>query len=222
MKSISLIIFCSLFIFPCSLAFAQQAVIQEMTGTVELKQANAAEWETAVQGQNIAVDTIVSTGFKSTALLKLGDSLITVRPLTRLSVTELSSRLGTEAINVSLQSGRVQVDAKAPAGARASFRVQSPIATASTRGTIFEIGVYELRVMEGAIEYTGASGAAVVIDAGGRSYINEKTGRAALPEETLFASLDPELPLAADIFYSFEGAPLQPKSSLELSAIADY
>jgi len=70
---------------PRSLAFAQEAVIKELTGTVELKKAGAAEWENAAKGQSVAVDTVISTSFKSTAIISIGNSLITVRPLTLLT-----------------------------------------------------------------------------------------------------------------------------------------
>ena len=205
-----------------SAMFAQQAVLQEMNGTVEIKQAGSASWEPAVQGQRIAVDTVVSTGFKSTALIRLGNSLLTVRPLTRLSVTEISDRAGTETIAVSLQNGRMRTDANPPAGSKQSFNVHTPSATASTRGTVFEIGVYELWVMEGAIAYEGTTGGIVVIEAGRYSYVNERTGRAAPPEETLMAALDPALPLGADLLYSFQGASAYSRTEVELSAIADY
>jgi hypothetical protein len=212
----------SIFFFLFSFAFAQQATITELTGTVELKRANSAAWEPAAKGQSIPVDTIISTGFKSTALINLGNSIITVRPLTRLSITEIASRAGTETINVNLQAGRVRADVNPPAGARSSFTVQMPSVTASTRGTIFEVGIFELRVMEGSIEYRGTSGAPVVVDAGAFSYVDETTGRAAFPEATLLTTLNPDLPIAADLLYPFEGASLQSTPSLEVGAAISY
>ena len=201
--------------------FAQQAVIKEITGTVEIKRAGSAVWEKAVQGRTITADTTISTGFKSSALLAVGNSVLTVRPLTRLTLTEIAAGAGTETINVNLQTGRAQINANPPAGGRGSFTVQTPVATASTRGTVFEVDSYTLRVTEGSIEYKNTSGILVIVDAGGYSYIDERTGRAALPEQTLFAALNPELPIASSVLNSFDAA-AQSKDYFEVFCGIDY
>ena len=189
--------------------FAQQAIIQEIAGTVEIQLPGSAVWESAVQGQSITGDTFISTGFRSYAIISIGNSSINLRPLTRLSIAELSTRSGTETINVGLQAGRIRADVHPPAGTRTSFVVVTPPATASVRGTVFEVEIYSLKVMEGAVEYTGVSGNAVLIDAGGNSYIDEQTGRAAPPMETLLSDLNPQLPLGSVILKSYEGAAAQ-------------
>ena len=62
---------------------AQNAVIREMTGEVEIKPAGASAFVPAQAGDEVAQDTVVSTGFKSTAIITVGSSEITVRPLPR-------------------------------------------------------------------------------------------------------------------------------------------
>ena len=183
-------------LFAAAGVFGQQAVIRELTGTVEVKQTGSSEWETAVRGQTIAVDTIISTGFKSSALIGIGNSVITVRPLTRLSITELSRR-EAETINVNLQAGRVRVDVKIQAGYGGSFSVQTPMTVASVRGTVFEIDTISILVTEGSVEYTGISGPLTVIDAVRYSHFDEKIERIAPPMETLFTSLRPDLPIGS-------------------------
>ena len=214
MKSTVKIIAVVCLLCAASAAFAQEAVIKELSGTVELKREGSALWQNAVQGQAITGGTIVSTGFKSSALISVGSSMITVRPLTRLSLAELrTTSQGTETINVSLQAGRVRADVKAPAGARADFTVQTPAATASVRGTVFEIGAFGLWVHEGSIEYNGSSGAPVIVDAGKNSYVDNKSGKTvSITKETLIADLSPPPPLAVDRYIPSQGAALQPKS----------
>ena len=202
--------------------FAQQAVIKELTGTVEIKRASSALWETAAQGQTITGDTTISTGFKSMALIAIGNSVLTVRPLTRLTLAEISATQGTETINVSLQAGRVRADITPPSGAKGIYKVQSPIATASVRGTIFEIDTYTLLVIKGAVEFKGTSGVSVVVDAGRISTVDEKTGRAALPEQTIFTALDPELPIGSSILNPFDAAAAQGIKSIEIVGLIDY
>jgi len=213
-----------LLLFAVSGIFAQEAVLKELSGTVELKQTGSAVWETAVQGQAMSVDTVISTGFKSIAVISIGNSFINVRPLTRLSIRELSTRTGVETINISLQAGRVRAEVNPPAGSRAVFNIQTPTTTASVRGTIFELDTVELRVIEGVVAFSGTSGTAVVVDAGGDSYIDERTGRTAPPMETLQTTLKPELPVGSDLTNTFKGADtaVQNKNSFELFTLIDY
>ncbi|MDR2730531.1 MAG: FecR domain-containing protein [Treponema sp.] len=52
-------------------------------------------------------------------------------------MTEIQNLTELETLNVNLQTGRVRVDVKPPAGTKASTTVKGPEATASVRGTIF-------------------------------------------------------------------------------------
>lgn len=141
-------------IFLCGVPlFAQNGEIREISGTVELKRAGETAFVAARAGDPVARNTVVSTGFRSSALIQVGSSLITVRPLTRLSLAEISSSAGTETINVSLQTGRVRVDVKPPAGTRTAMEVRGPSATASVRGTSFEFDTHSLTVLEGNVAF---------------------------------------------------------------------
>ena len=201
--------------------FAQQAILRDLSGTVELKFAGSSVWETARKGQSLAEDTIISTGFKSTALIQAGSSLITVRPLTRMILSELRSAAGTETINVGLQTGRVRVDVKPPAGTKTTMSVSGPIATASVRGTVFEFDTINLIVSEGTVEFlSGTSVTSVLIDAGRSSFADEQTGRAALPEETALAELKPELPIGTEIIRPIEQS--SPENTVTLNTIVIF
>nr|AGS54160.1 hypothetical protein [uncultured bacterium contig00051] len=150
----------------------QTGVIREMTGEVGLKAAGSSDFVPAQAGSHVAQDTVVSTGFKSTAIIVVGNTTLTVRPLTRLTLAEISSAAGTENLNVNLQTGRVRVDVKPPAGTRANATVQSPSATASVRGTSFEMDTFSVRVFEGSVGFSGTDGLASPIAAGKASEVN--------------------------------------------------
>jgi hypothetical protein len=150
---------------------AQSGVIRELTGEVELKPAGTTAFVAARAGDEVAPNTIVSTGFKSTAVIAVGSSVITVRPLTRLSLAEIQSSSGTETTNDSLQTGRVRVDVNPPAGTKADFTVQGPTATASVRGTSFEFDTVNLAVSEGRVAFSGASGLVTMVNAGGANFV---------------------------------------------------
>jgi len=216
------IIIAVLLLLAVSGGFSQEAVIRELAGTVELKLAGSTAWVNAVQGQSVAGSTVISTGFKSYALLSIGNSVINVRPLTRLSLTEISASQNAETINIGLQAGRVRLDVSPPAGVRSAAKVQTPVATASTRGTIFEVSIFELWVIEGSIEYRGSSGGHVIVDAGGYSTVDERTGRVAVTKAALLASLSPVQPIAFDRFSSFSGATAQQKSGIELGGEMEF
>ena len=191
----------ALFVFSVSGIPAQQpvqAVIREMVGTVEIKYAASETWENASRGQSLAGDTTISTGFRSTVVIALGDSLITVRPLTRLTLTELSRNQETEKAELNLQTGRVKADIRAPEGGRTEFTVRSTNSTSSVRGTVFEFDTLNLAVREGTVEFRGGSGFAHLVDAGGFSQIDERTGRASRPVAVETAVFSPDLPIASD------------------------
>ena len=209
-----------MFIFAASGVFGQQALVQEISGTVEIKQKGGTEWEPVSKGQSISMDTTISTGFRSMALLKLGNALLTVRPLTRLTITEIS-RAGTESLNISLQTGRVYTEVKSRDGFSSSTKIIMPVATASTRGTVFEVDAFRLWVIEGTVEFAGVSGAPVLVDAGRSSYINWKTGRPVPPEESFIDDLRPDLPLASELVNSARRAAKTVKN-IDAEAVIDF
>jgi ferric-dicitrate binding protein FerR (iron transport regulator) len=175
-------------------AWGQDAVIREIRGTVEIKAPGASEWVPARPGTVLAKDASISTGFRSTALVVLGNSTLTVRPLTRLRLDELAEAQGREQVSLNLQTGRVRAEVTPPSGGKTDFTVRSPSATASVRGTIFEFDGINLSVIDSTVRLSGPNGRSVLVDAGGTSFINEATGQAAAPLEIAAAVLTPELP----------------------------
>lgn len=180
--------------------FAQSAspegvgVIRDLSGTVELKLAGSSDFIAASAGDVIAQSTIVSTGFKSSAVIVMGSSVISVRPLTRLSFAEIQSSSGAETVNVGLQTGRVRVDVNPPAGTRANVTVKSPSATASVRGTSFEFDTVNLTVNEGTVAFSGNFGPAAMVNAGGTSFVGSNVTPAD-PANLITADLMPSAPV---------------------------
>jgi len=178
--------------------FGQNGVIRELTGEVEIKPSGASAFTAAKAGDTVARDTIVSTGFRSTAVIAIGSSTITVRPLTRLSLAEIQSASDAENVNVNLQTGRVRVDVRPPAGTRTDFTVQSTTASASVRGTSFEFDTVNLSVNEGTVSFGSVSATpSVMVQAGGSSFIGTN-GNAVSPAEVSAAALRPPAPVGTD------------------------
>jgi hypothetical protein len=177
--------------------FAQNGIIRELSGTVEIQRPGTAAFIPANVGDNISQDTIINTGFRSIALIAVGSTVLTVRPLTRLSLTEISASPGTENVNVNLQSGRVRVDVNPPSGVNATMRISSPVATASVRGTSFEVDTQSVRVIHGKVSYEGNRGMPRMVEAGFQSRV-ESDGKTADPIIVRRETLAPRRPVGAD------------------------
>jgi hypothetical protein len=182
--------------------FAQEAgtgaVIREINGTVELKTPDAADWVPARQGQRITQNAVISTGFKSSALLTIGNSTLSVQALTRLSLEELVRAEGGEKVDLNLRAGRIRANVQPPAGGTTSFTVRSPSATASVRGTTFEFDGNQTFVDEGRVRVTGGDGSSAYVGAGHQVRTDTETGRTISVAETAREALAPSVPVGVD------------------------
>ncbi len=172
-----------------AMIFAQApvAVIKQVAGTVEIR-APGKDWVPAKAGASLTKDTAISTGFKSVAVVTVGTSTLTVKPLTRLTLEEIARLEGSETVRLALLSGRVRADVKPPAGGKTDFTVKSPTATASVRGTGFDQDTVNLDVDDGDVEFTGPDGLPVQVGAGQSSTIDEDGGSVPpgdMPDESL-------------------------------------
>jgi len=184
------LLFITIFIATGFYAFAQDAFIDELTGTVGIKQPKDESFRTANKGDKLFKDTIIQTSFRSIAIIKIGSTTLTVRPITTLSLTEIQKLEETETLNINLQAGRVRVDVKPPAGAKAHATFTSPSSVASVRGTSFEFDINTLYVNEGAVSYIGNKGQSILIRAGESSHV-EWTGQVSNPLDEKRANLMP-------------------------------
>ena len=212
MKKILLTVFliCGIVLFLSAQSPDQNSgVIRELTGDVEIKPAGTSAFVSAKAGDAVAIETVVSTGFKSTAIIEAGSSMIMVRPLTRLSLSEIQKTSNTENLNMNLQTGRIKVDVKPPASTAVNFTVKSPSATASVRGTSFEFDTKNLKVFEGKVLFFGKSGLAMMIPAGSGSFV-DNDGNAMDPAKVFAAGLTPPPPVGSDSQAGSPGDLLQP------------
>jgi hypothetical protein len=187
-----------LFLMCAALLGAQTAVIQQISGTVEVKRPGSSQWEAAKAGQVLDQAALISTGFRSTALVRIGNSTIAVRALTRLSLEELAAAQSGEQVTVNLRAGRIRADVKPPAGGRTNFTVRSPTATASVRGTVFDFDGIRLNVAEGIVYLAGSNAAGVYIRGGHAAAANPETGRIPAAIEVVKEELSPAPPAGVE------------------------
>jgi hypothetical protein len=192
------VIVLALWALGCAGAFGEDAVLTDFSGTVELKNPGASAWVPARKGAAIAGGTLISTGFRSSAVITAGSSVITVQSLTRLSFTEIRSMQENEEISITLQAGRIRARVNPPGEGGVTFTVKSPMATASVRGTVFEFGTRDLEVIEGTVLYRGTAGRAAAFYRGDTGSAAGPRGIASGPGETRAAALLPNLPAGSE------------------------
>jgi len=151
--------------------FAQNGVIKQLNGTVEIKRAGEAAYAAAKAGDTVSENTIISTGFRSFAIIEVGGTTINVRPVTRLTLTEIRALDKEESLGMYLRSGSVHVEVTPPTGARSNTTVRSPMATASVRGTSFYFDTRNLHVTQGTVLFKGNRGYTIQAGAGSTTVV---------------------------------------------------
>ncbi|MDR0450167.1 MAG: FecR domain-containing protein [Treponema sp.] len=193
------------------------AILRELSGRVEVMTPGSAVWVPAEAGMAIEQAALVSTGFRSTATLALGNSTITVQPLTRLSLEEIIELQGNEQVSVYLRTGKVRAEVRPPVAGKIDFTVRSPVVTASVRGTVFDFDTVNLNVTEGRVEFAAAGSLALVRE-GEASSADETRFTVSAPAEEKAAALSPALPPGTERGGAGGGAsPINPQGSLDLT-----
>lgn len=114
-------------------SFALDGIVMEVLGKVEKQVDNS--WIALKKGDILVPGDIVSTGFKSEAVISIGESVITVKALTRMTIEQLYEKNKNHVSSVYLDVGSVSADVKPVTNKRVGFTVKTPAVTASVRGT---------------------------------------------------------------------------------------
>lgn len=150
--------------------FAASGEFKSVTGKVEVM-ISGGTWQTAVAGMAIPEGASISTGFRSSAVIILGSSLMEIEALTRMTLDELAQSGDTQTTDVFLRVGRVNAEVNASSNLKHDFTLRSPVATAAVRGTKFSFNGYELEVNEGIVQYFNRIGQSVNVYAGATSTV---------------------------------------------------
>ena len=150
---------------------AETITITKLSGKVEIKEPGGG-WSKAFEGREIPAGTLISTGFKSEAVIDMGGSSdIYVRQLTRMSVDELKISGNMVDTKLNLRLGRITADVKTSEGLKHNFTLRTPVSTAAVRGTKFNSSVRKLEVVSGKIKYSNNAGQSTTIGGGSSSSI---------------------------------------------------
>lgn len=137
---------------------ALEGTVVRVEGKVEQQVANGS-WKPLKQGDIIASGTMISTGFRSNATVKLGSSILTIKPLTRMTLVELAEKEDVVDTELFIEVGNVRAEVNSHNNKRNGFTVKSPVATASVRGTVFEAGD-RIVVQQGSVQVRARAGKA--------------------------------------------------------------
>ena len=124
-------------VFSC---FALDGVVVDVLGKVEKQDGDS--WIPIKQGDILVPGDIVSTGFKSEAVITIGESTVTVKALTRMTIEQLYEKNKNHVSSIYLDVGSVSADVKPVENKRVGFTVKTPAVTASVRGTAGVVYAY--------------------------------------------------------------------------------
>lgn len=145
------------------LAVAMDAAVVSVTGKVEVQKGET--WVPVKAGDVLKKGDVISTGFKSSAELKMNDAQVTVGALARVTIEKLASNDVKDETSLFVDSGKISANVQRTTDKRVNFKVSSPVATASVRGTGFDFLVDELYTREGSVVFgISEQSASVVAD----------------------------------------------------------
>ncbi|THB67214.1 MAG: hypothetical protein D6B26_01820 [Spirochaetaceae bacterium] len=148
-----------------------QAVARSVSGEVEYRTADG-DWQPLEVGDSLPKGATISTGFHSSAVLEIGQAVLEVAALSRMTLDELVDRGGVIETDLFLEVGRIRADVKRTSNRRQNFRLRSTVATAAVRGTSFSFDGRNLQVYEGVVALSNSSGRTALIPAGNKSSVS--------------------------------------------------
>jgi len=120
-------------LFSFSEAFARITVVS-VKGTAAFSEGR--KWSPLQPNMELKEGTKVSTGVKSTVVLKLNNNTLTIRPLSMLKIYENSMNKGVNNTKIALRRGSVRAQVAKGERVKTVFKIATPVATSSVRGTI--------------------------------------------------------------------------------------
>lgn len=130
--------------------FAESATVTFVKGKVEVQSGNS--WTAVLVGQELAENSVISTGFNSEVRFRYNGTVMALGPLTRVTIEKIANTETKEIVNVYLNTGAVRTKVTHPTNKRVSQTVRNPISVASVRGTdymFFDSG--KVSCFEGAV-----------------------------------------------------------------------
>ena len=136
-KTFKLLLALALAFVAANSALALEATVVSTSGKVEIQRGNS--WVPLNKGDVVYGGAVISTGFKSSAELNIQGSKVQLGPLTRITIEKLVSTSTKNESSIYLDSGKIDANVNKADGKRTGFKVSTPVATASVRGTFISM-----------------------------------------------------------------------------------
>ena len=120
------------FTFISSLAFSSINVVS-VRGDVAYK--SGRQWKPLTKGQELTEGTKISTGVRSSALINIDNNKLYIRQLTMMKIFRNKVTKKRRDTNIGLKYGSLNARIKRIARLKTSFKITTPVATSSVRGT---------------------------------------------------------------------------------------
>ena len=143
-------------------AFSVTALFADITvksikGEVALK--SGKRWVALAEGSKLQKGDRLSTGVNSSAVIVFSRATVTVRPMSIVEIKESEITTLTDSTVIGLNRGGINAKVQKGDRVKTSFRISTPVATSSVRGTEEEVSYgpsgMTIRVIEGVIEGRG-------------------------------------------------------------------
>jgi hypothetical protein len=112
-------------------------LVQDVRGSVAFK--TTGQWQPLKSGMALQEGTKISTGVNSSAVIMLDNHTLTVKPLTMIKIYENSTTKNDSRTLIGLRRGTIRTNVSRSKRVKTVFRVSTPVATSSVRGTDDEI-----------------------------------------------------------------------------------
>lgn len=123
-----------LVVFP---ALADSATVVSVQGKVEVSRGG--RWIELSEKSKVSEGEVISTGFKSKAIIQYQGSMLQLGPLTRVTLEKLAEGEKADTVSVYLNTGAVRSTVRHTENKRVSYTVRNPVAVASVRGTVYDM-----------------------------------------------------------------------------------
>lgn len=136
-------------------ASALEAKFVSIEGKVEILEGGM--WIPVEEGDIIQErGVVISTGFKSNAVVSVKGTNFTLGPLTRITIENMVAMENKDSTQIYIDSGSLKANVSSSDGRKVGFKVRSAVATASVRGTEFKVtSSGRLSVTQGLVSFGG-------------------------------------------------------------------
>ncbi|MFH0976214.1 MAG: FecR domain-containing protein [Spirochaetota bacterium] len=136
MKIKKVSIFILLILVLSSASFAE-VTVTSVKGQAKYKTGN--QWLDLAPGAKLAQGTKISTGVNSSVVLNINGDTVTVRQMTMLKIEENALSTKESSTKIGLKRGGLNARISKVKTLRTNFRISTPVATSSVRGTEEEV-----------------------------------------------------------------------------------